>query len=118
LFGSGLSEWRCVSPYDVDHWRSQFDAGTLLNNASTWEPLRRIIREADCYKVVVLNPFRHGTAEHRARPRERQLTTEKGAETMANRGPPGRPETGPIPPLRPRRSLSASPRGPAGCTDC
>jgi hypothetical protein len=33
--GNGLSEWRCVSPYDVDHWRSQFDAGTLLDNAST-----------------------------------------------------------------------------------
>ena len=38
LFGSGLSEWRCVSPYDLDHWRSQFDARTLLNNSSTGEP--------------------------------------------------------------------------------
>src|SRR5215472_16558534 len=35
LSGNGLSEWRCVSPYDVDHWRSQFDARTLLDNAST-----------------------------------------------------------------------------------
>jgi len=38
LVGSGLSEWRCVSPYDLDHWRSQFDARTLLNNSSTGEP--------------------------------------------------------------------------------
>jgi hypothetical protein len=38
VVGNGLYEWRCVSPYDVDYWRSQFDARTLLNNSSTGEP--------------------------------------------------------------------------------